>query len=213
MRGISRVLVPLVAVAVAGAIAAPAHAERINVTFAGAFDQGALSGDLFDGSFWYDSDFQAGGDSTEHVGVIQDFVFNTAAFNISSISGSNVRVYPTSDTGYFGPSGGPGFDEIQFLTGATGIASLSFDLRLPPTLATHDLPTALPDLSGAISTNVAFSPLSGGASYGSLSSFTLTRPDATAAVPEPGTWATMLAGFGLVGMAARRRQRAQFANA
>lgn len=29
------------------------------------------------------------------------------------------------------------------------------------------------------------------------------------AVPEPGTWAMLIAGFGLVGMAARRRQRMQ----
>ncbi|QMW24568.1 PEPxxWA-CTERM sorting domain-containing protein [Sandaracinobacteroides saxicola] len=33
----------------------------------------------------------------------------------------------------------------------------------------------------------------------------------TAAVPEPATWAMLIAGFGLVGMAARRRGRASFA--
>lgn len=33
-----------------------------------------------------------------------------------------------------------------------------------------------------------------------------SRPAVTAAVPEPGTWAMMLAGFGLVGVIVRRRR-------
>lgn len=33
-------------------------------------------------------------------------------------------------------------------------------------------------------------------------------PDTTAAVPEPGTWALMLCGFGMVGLVALRRRRA-----
>jgi hypothetical protein len=33
----------------------------------------------------------------------------------------------------------------------------------------------------------------------------------TAAVPEPGTWATMLLGFGAVGFAMRRRRTPQLA--
>jgi hypothetical protein len=36
---------------------------------------------------------------------------------------------------------------------------------------------------------------------------TLTITDLSAAIPEPASWAMMIAGFGLVGMAARRHRR------
>lgn len=40
-----------------------------------------------------------------------------------------------------------------------------------------------------------------------------TKRSAVAAVPEPGTWAMMMVGFGLVGGALRRRRSGQFASA
>ncbi len=40
-----------------------------------------------------------------------------------------------------------------------------------------------------------------------------TKRSAVAAVPEPGTWAMMMVGFGLVGGALRRRRTGQFASA
>lgn len=36
----------------------------------------------------------------------------------------------------------------------------------------------------------------------------LPVPPVTGAIPEPGTWAMMVAGFGLIGLALRRRERA-----
>ncbi|MDE2619485.1 MAG: PEPxxWA-CTERM sorting domain-containing protein, partial [Sphingomonadales bacterium] len=47
----------------------------------------------------------------------------------------------------------------------------------------------------------------GEASAGYIQSLTLfDSPTQTAAVPEPATWALMMAGFGLVGAALRRRK-------
>ena len=39
-----------------------------------------------------------------------------------------------------------------------------------------------------------------------LDDFTLGLPDVLPGIPEPGSWATLIAGFGLVGAAARRRR-------
>jgi hypothetical protein len=39
--------------------------------------------------------------------------------------------------------------------------------------------------------------------------FTLGSVDVPAAIPEPATWAMMIGGFGLIGMASRRRTRTQ----
>jgi hypothetical protein len=44
--------------------------------------------------------------------------------------------------------------------------------------------------------------------YGNYTTFTTTATSAIAAVPEPETYAMMLAGLGLVGFAARRRRQA-----
>lgn len=43
--------------------------------------------------------------------------------------------------------------------------------------------------------------------YGNYTTFTTNAVSAIAAVPEPETYAMMLAGLGLVGFAARRRRQ------
>jgi hypothetical protein len=55
--------------------------------------------------------------------------------------------------------------------------------------------------------NINFNILTDASFNGSQFTLRFNTLDAGAAIPEPGTWAMMIAGFGLVGFAARRRQR------
>lgn len=64
-------------------------------------------------------------------------------------------------------------------------------------------------LANANGTGAAYSPNAGSwaPGYGSASAVAVSLSgDSVAAVPEPATWAMMIVGFGLVGMALRRRR-------
>jgi len=64
------------------------------------------------------------------------------------------------------------------------------------------------DASGSTNGNVILQidVLSGG--YAAFDNIRVTAADVRAGVPEPRLWATMLAGFGLLGATVRRRKTA-----
>jgi hypothetical protein len=99
----------------------------------------------------------------------------------------------------------------------TGVptASALVDLLQPPTvpveIASAELPPLLgapPTLGAILGSTPGFTPP--GNNNGGTATFPSSEPreviPPTSAVPEPGTWATMLLGFGLIGWQIRRRR-------
>ena len=97
--------------------------------------------------------------------------------------------------------------------GSAGTGNISFGTNLIADLNIQSANLGFTQLSGAdlLFTGAPSNPtfnlgtfnLSGGFTAGPA---TLTISRAVAAVPEPGTWAMMLFGFGAVGVAVRRRR-------
>ena len=98
--------------------------------------------------------------------------------------------------------------------GTAGNANISFGTNLvssfqiqSPTLGFTQL--SGPDLFGGPASNPTFNigtfNLSGGFLSGA-STLTISRASVVSAVPEPGTWAMMLLGFGAIGFSVRRRR-------
>lgn len=79
--------------------------------------------------------------------------------------------------------------------GATGNAGYSYGNSLSFTGSTLHIGFSADDVAGG-----GYFDITRGSSV-----FSYTTGAATGAVPEPATWAMMLAGFGMVGLAARRR--------
>jgi len=81
--------------------------------------------------------------------------------------------------------------------------TLSYSLvgLLDPSLPVHTLTIGIADVGDAIYDSAVF--------IGSLSSFSCTNctPGVTPGIPEPETYAMLLAGLGVVGVAAKRRRR------
>lgn len=86
--------------------------------------------------------------------------------------------------------------------------------RMPAVAGTNSIIVLRQRCSGAASSPAVIAPT--GLEIGKDGAFYVTNFGASAgngqvlriaAVPEPGTWAMMIAGFGLVGAAMRRRQR------
>ena len=106
------------------------------------------------------------------------------------------------------------FDNVAGIFGGTaGTGNISFGSNLVSELQIQSANLGFTQLTGPdLFTGSAASPifnigtfnLSGGFSSGA-STLTISRA-VVAAVPEPGTWAMMLLGFGAVGFAVRRRR-------
>lgn len=156
------------------------------------------------------------------------------ALSIASVAPANAAVFDfsytlfggTVATGTVTATDLGGFYSVDDVTGARGgVAITDYDFfDLTPQSFTYN---------GGQATDVDFSyyigaenyeirwPGSGGGSFGTefrtdaagavtsllVTNFTLT-PKATAAVPEPASWALMLVGFGAVGAALRSRRQA-----
>ena len=105
--------------------------------------------------------------------------------------------------------------------GTAGIADISFGTNLIADLNIQSASLGFTQLSAAgdLFTGPASNPifntgtfsLSGGFLAGPAT-LTITRA-AVAAVPEPGTWAMMLIGFGAMGVSMQRRRRTQYLQA
>ena len=139
--------------------------------------------------------------------------------------------WSTQNTPYFSIDGGQNqlFGDSRFSTGvangdgrqashwkdsAAGVPQIGI---LDPTSGRGQLQeiTAL-DLAAydAIGYNVNFNVLANsGYRYTTAQAYRAFAPTASPVVPEPATWAMMIAGFGLVGAAMRRRTTVRFANA
>ncbi|WP_240047501.1 PEPxxWA-CTERM sorting domain-containing protein [Sphingomonas panacisoli] len=141
-----------------------------------------------------------------------DFIFNFTATGISGSGTFTTQNTPNSSGGYL----------ITNTTGTVTVGANTFSITGPTNYAAasnllYAFQTPLLDfdgtsfaLSNPAATDVNLYYL-GGYRYirtgmsgnQALTSFTVTP--ATAAVPEPATWAMMIMGFGLVGGAMRRR--------
>lgn len=106
------------------------------------------------------------------------------------------------------------FNNVAGIFGGTaGTGNISFGTNLIADLNIQSATLGFTQLSapGSLFTGPASNPtftlgtfnLSGGFTAGPA---TLTISRAVAAVPEPGTWAMMLIGFGAIGFAVRRRR-------
>lgn len=121
---------------------------------------------------------------------------------------ANVRVFS-----YGGDSNISGNDTINIYNSTVQNASTLVDSH--STSGSAAISLNRPNLSGAVpSTGIAYTASALGDAYGSVLSVNgdLGNPGAypfdVAAVPEPATWALMIAGFGLTGASLRRRRRA-----
>jgi hypothetical protein len=97
-----------------------------------------------------------------------------------------------------------GYDVGYYSNGQGGkTGEFSLVALLDPTLTVHTLSIAIADVRDRIYDSGIF--------IGSFSSFACTgencNPGVTPSIPEPETWAMLLAGLGVVGAIAKRRRR------
>jgi hypothetical protein len=126
--------------------------------------------------------------------TFDDAVFvgqQTSGITVNSL---NMVVGSTVGYGYFTPSGTMHIGGIS--AGVSGVFSGSDDFLL----VLGGAQTASPTFAALTYTSSAFP----GAAFLSTTGSLVETP----AVPEPATWATMLAGFGLLGASMRRRSAA-----
>ncbi len=150
--------------------------------------------------------------------VVAYFAYNGAGF--TNLLGLTVNGVDTGILGLNNQTTAPGTalnfgpvsagDELVFYINVTDTGDFFYsDTSLNSDGITHIWATGytggefgIPD-----GTYVGFEDILGGgdADYEDLA-FVFTNVGVTTDVPEPGTWALMISGFGLVGMAARRRK-------
>lgn len=179
-----------------------AHAAVYTFNFSGVADDGSpgvIAGDPFTGSVSWDTDTLA--TYVESSDGISGLTYYPNAVQAFSISGSGITVQSTgmlsivivNDTfdlfKVVGPTSTPGANVELYLQDPTGAVFSS--MGLPSNISVSDF---------------GFRTASFGVGdvqvYGHV-----IDPDAppSAPVPEPATWALMIAGFGLVGLTLRRR--------
>ncbi|WP_426169167.1 PEPxxWA-CTERM sorting domain-containing protein [Sandarakinorhabdus sp. DWP1-3-1] len=210
-------ILPVIAAALAATMAMPAAAVTVSTVF-GAPDPGApgqtllvdFEGDLPDGyTLSGDYGLQTGsnGSAAAPAGNDTQYLFVSSAIPNGSATLSTLDL--TAVSFYWGSI--DSYNSVDILLSNGSMFTIAGD-ALPPANGNQDLPstnrrvffTAEGDelISGIRfnSTGVAFEVDD---VYGVLS-----EGGAGATVPEPASWAMLIAGFGLVGAAARRRRMA-----
>ena len=167
-----------------GALAAPAHAATTFVNFS--MQNGSTS--VANGSFSYDSSLTG----ALNYSNLDSFSFTLpgSSYDLAFINSGNFSIYRyfgyDATLGSFVSSNIGGFEQI--LSGLKSDFSSGFFVRF--------------DNSYRLVRN--YKPESGEIFYTTLN---VTSRTSDSAVPEPATWAMMLAGFGAIGFAMRRKRR------
>lgn len=126
---------------------------------------------------------------------------------------------PNAPFGFINP-----LDPSQGKYGITDLVGLTFDQLALREMVIHGLvvpagvgidnPNQNPPTDDEINGHSSFAPAPGpGGEFGHTIVFPVASGELVAGIPEPASWAMMIAGFGLIGAASRRKQRAsvQFA--
>lgn len=112
-------------------------------------------------------------------------------------------LYPTSSQLSFSTNGVDGIDNANFSWRRSDeLLPLALDAPISRVFDTSD--TLVSSFQRADAQQAVFT-------YLQLAPVSITVAAEVAAVPEPGSWALMITGFGLVGIAARRRTRVRLA--
>ena len=147
-----------------------------------------------------------GGPGSRVADAAMYYMFNRAGDNIASCFGENI---------FCGQGSAPYFTTHLDQPDANGLISgfISTQLIIPTGTTSLGIRGILNlDCRGGASCDFghtglfSFSDLPDGLSFGSASGVFLTDAGSPGAVPEPASWAMMIAGFGLVGAAMRRRR-------
>lgn len=201
--------VALLITCAAAALATPASAATITYTLDGNFNLGFSNLPV------------VGSGSINNVALSFTGTGDTNSSSSTNLLGLNVTVVPLSSfvAKYNGPSvpglaTGSSFDlatltSLEFVNAASvggfGFGSLAGNFGA----AFTGLPVGYNGLTSLAPTSVSFAlgfPVTvGGASGTFTGASNVTFSASVAAIPEPATWALMIAGFGMVGAAMRRR--------
>lgn len=205
----------LLAGALLGLAASSASAQVIHVDFTGNLNilyYGNQTG-AFTGHFSYNAASLTHDSDGNFTAATVDFGVDSPI--LDSLYGVGNKPGGSGEVTYQSDWQGSGVDHMSFTFSFSGSPYSQFTVDLNYPLGTFGddshLPTSIPnfEMPGA-SNNIAFSDTYGDLTFGHLTGITsIVRPSLPPpppSVPEPASWAMMLAGFGAIGATMRRRR-------